>query len=83
MDNLDIQLHKVSNIGIYGGYLMNKKCVTDCNHCIRCEMTKIKNHGNSICYDKYGYINCGYYNICSYKSDDVYACKLYFKKERI
>lgn len=61
---------------------MNKKCVTDCSHCIACEKTNIKNHGNSICYDKHGYINCSYYNLCSNKSSDIYACKLYFKSQQ-
>lgn len=55
-------------------------CETDCNHCVACEKSKVKNHGKSICYDKYGNRNCGYYSFCSISSDNIYACKLYFPK---
>lgn len=55
-------------------------CQTDCNHCVACKKSKVENHGESICYDKNGNRNCGYYRFCSMVSDDLYACKLYIPK---
>ena len=40
-------------------------CETDCKKCIKCEKTKVKNHGSSICFDLYGNKKCGYYSLCS------------------
>ena len=54
-----------------------------CNQCIGCEKTEIKNHGKSICYDKNGNRNCGYYGLCCNVSNDAYACKLYFPKRNL
>lgn len=56
-----------------------KRCPpVTCEQCIGCEKTKVKNPGKSICYDKWGNRNCGYYGICHRQSQDTYACKLYF-----
>lgn len=52
----------------------------DCDQCIGCKKSQVKNHGTSICYDKDGNHNCGYYNLCYRASSDTYACKLYFPR---
>lgn len=57
-------------------------CETDCKQCIKCEKTKVKNHGSSICFDRYGNKKCGYYSLCSMDKTDVVACKLFFENNK-
>lgn len=53
----------------------------NCNQCIGCEKSEVKNYGKSICYDKKGNVNCGIYYACHRMSSDTYACKLYLPRD--